>query len=156
MSDIEFELNFTDQTMCQLDGVFSEVLEIMSSEFPSKTDWMLSSEMSIDGIYGLSIFVLHFFHDGKIIIIDYQPSIGDLFYNPDIQVISVWAQENGWKVPEPHIDLVKSNIEFWKHFLNTLLVDSDYLDDIFGKRDHLLKQDEETMKEEDNQLDNLN
>ncbi len=149
MSAVDFELNFTDQTMCQTDGVFSEVYEIMSSDFPAKTDWMISTGLTVDSEYGISIFNLHLFFDGRIVIIEYQPSIGDLFYNPDIQAISAWAQQSGWEVPEVHIDLVKSNMEFWRHFWDTLLIDSPYLDSICGERETIREQDQRDMEAEE-------
>ena len=53
----------------------------------------------------------------------------------------MWAQESGWKIPQPHYDLVKSDKEFWKHFYDTLIIDSDYLDKLYGERPQLQFRD---------------
>jgi hypothetical protein len=49
----------------------------------------------------------------------------------------MWCQENGWKVPQPHPNLVKTDKVFWKHFYDTLIIDSDYMDEIYGIRPSL-------------------
>ena len=46
----------------------------------------------------------------------------------------MWAQENGWKIPQPNPELVKVNKEFWKYFYDTLIIDSDYFDKLYGGR----------------------
>jgi len=63
--------------------------------------------------------------------------VGDLYYNPDIQVISTWAQENGWKIPSPSESLIRSDKAFWKHFWDTLIIDSEFFDRVHGKRPQL-------------------
>ena len=99
--------------------------------------WILRSSVSIASMSGEGGMEIQCHADGSIYILDYFPSIGDLFYNPDIQVISMWCQDNGWKIPQPHPDLVKSDKEFWKHFYDTLIIDSEYLDKLYGKRPQL-------------------
>ena len=141
MGGTEFTINFTDITLNETDGAFEETKQIMEKEFPYNSKWVIRSFVSIfsAGLEGEMEIQCH--ADGSIYIVDYVPSIGDLLYNPDIQVLSMWAQENGWKIPQPHPDLVKNDKEFWKHFYDTLLVDSDYLDKLYGKRPQLEKED---------------
>ena len=141
--DLELELNFTDITLSETDGIYDEVKEKMESEFPFRNDWMVRSGLTITSRFGMGEMILHFYHDGNIYIIAYKPSMGDVFYNPDIQGLSEWAQENGWKIPQPHKDLIKSNKEFWRYFYDTLLLDSDYFDSIYGKRPQLEKEEED-------------
>ena len=115
----------------------------MTKEPPGGDRWFLRSGVTITGQAGMGVMEIQCHGDGSIYILEYYPSIGDLFYNPDIQAFSMWAQNNGWKVPQPHYDLVKINKEFWKHFYDTLLVDSDYLDNMYGKRPQLGGEDDE-------------
>jgi hypothetical protein len=49
----------------------------------------------------------------------------------------MWAQESGWKIPQPNPELVKMNKEFWKYFYDTLIIDSDYFDKLYGGRPQL-------------------
>jgi len=134
MEGIEFTIDFTDITLSETDGSFKEVDKLMKQDIPNSDKWALRSIVTISSISGEGIMEIQCHGSRDIYILDYNPSIGDLFYNPDIQVFSMWAQDNGWKIPQPHYDLVKTNKEFWKHFYDTLVIDSDYLDKLYGKR----------------------
>ena len=134
MEDMDVILNFTDITMSETDGVFEEVKKIMISEFPHNNKWVIKTNLTIDSKMGIGEMKLDLYGDGKIYILEFNPSIKDVYYNPDITALSQWAQENGWRIPQPHEDLIKKNKEFWKHFYDTLIIDSDYLDELCGKR----------------------
>jgi hypothetical protein len=140
-NEIELELNFSDITMAETDGVFEDVREKMVSEFPHSEKWVIRTDLTIEGQFGMGSMVINCFNDGSIYILEYQPSIGDVFYNPDVQAFSSWAQSSGWKIPQPHVDTIKSDKEFWKHFYDTLIIDSDYFDELYGKRPQLEKED---------------
>ncbi|KKL64435.1 hypothetical protein LCGC14_2165080 [marine sediment metagenome] len=133
-NELEIELNFTDITMAETDGVFKEVESIMLSEYPHSKKWVIRTEATIESKFGMGIMILNCFHDRNIYILEYEPSIGDVFYNPDVQSLTRWSQENGWNIPQPQESLIKSNREFWKHFYDTLIIDSDYFDKTYGKR----------------------
>lgn len=137
MENLEFVIDFTDITLNETDGVFKQVCDIMQKEPPGGGKWVLRSYVTITGQTGMGEMEIQCHGDGSVYILEYNPSIGDLFYNPDIQAFSMWAQANGWKIPQPHPDLVKVSKEFWKHFYDTLLIDSDYLDELYGVRPQL-------------------
>lgn len=137
MKDLEFIIDCTDITLNETDGVFKEVQKIMRKEPPGGDKWVIRSFVTITGQTGMGGMEIQCHGDGSVYILDYNPSIGNLFYNPDIQEFSMWVQANGWKIPQPHPDLVKINKEFWKHFYDTLLIDSDYLDKLYGVRPQL-------------------
>ena len=137
MEHLEFIIDFTDMTLNETDGIFSEVQTLMIDEPPGGNKWVLRSDVTIMSQAGLGGMEIQCHGDGSIYILDYMPSIGDLFYNPDIQAFSQWAQDNGWKIPQPHYALVKENKDFWKHFYDTLIIDSDYLDKLYGVRPQL-------------------
>jgi len=130
----EFTINFTDITLNETDGVFEETKNIMLKEVPYNDKWVLRSLVTISSDTGDGSMEIQCHGDGNIYILSYEPSIGDLFYNPDIQAISMWAQENGWNIPQPHPELIKTNKDFWKYFYDTLIIDSDYLDKLYGGR----------------------
>lgn len=143
MDHLEFIIDFTDITLNEADGVFDEVQKIMRQESPGGDNWVIRSDVTITGMAGMGIMEIQCHGDGSIYILEYSPSIGDVFYNPDIQAMSMWAQSNGWKIPQPHYELVRNNREFWKHFYDTLLIDSDYLDKLYGKRPQLGEGEDE-------------
>ena len=134
---MEVELNFTDVTMAETNGVFDEVKKKMDEEFPHDGKWMIRTDLTIDSGVGLAIMTLNLYYNKRVDIVKYDPSIGDVYYNPDLQSLSQWCQENGWNIPQPKSDIIKINKEFWKYFYDTLIIDSDYFDKIYGKRPQL-------------------
>ena len=137
MPEIEVEIDFTDVTLAETDGEFEETNRLMLEELPNNNNWVIRSNVTITSISGIGSMTIQCHADKSIYIVEYAPSIGDVFYNYDIQAMSLWAQEKGWNIPQPHYELVRSNKEFWKHFWETLVVDSDYLDKLYGEREQL-------------------
>lgn len=137
MEEIEVQLDFSDITLSETDGVFKDADSIMKKEPPFNEKWVLRSNVTITSPSGIGEMVIQCHGDGHIYIIEYEPSIRDVYYNNDIQVLSMWSQNNGWRIPQPHFELVESDKEFWKHFWETLLVDSVYLDKLYGERDYI-------------------
>ena len=121
--EIDFELNFTDVTISETDGIFSDVLYAMTHQYDNLTgillsspeDWTIRTTLTVESDLGIAKY--------------------DVYYNPDVSALSEWCQRKGWNIPEPSVALVKSNIEFWKHYWETTLVDSGYLDEVFGVRE---------------------
>lgn len=143
MSDfLEIDITFTDLSVIESDGFFEDLDKIMVSEFPHSKDWCVSTSAMIESQFGTGGMVLEMKSDRNIYIVDFFPSIGDVFYNPDIQAMSVWSHERGWKSISPSMILVKGDIEFWKHFWETHLVESEYLEEIFGAREIDYSDDE--------------
>jgi len=128
------QVDFTDTTMAEANGEFEDVKELMQEESYDDT-WMIRSTITITSGFGIGMMVLHFFGTGKILIDEYDPSVNDVHYNPDVSSLSQWALDAGWHRPEPGVDLIRHNKEFWKYFWETYLINSSYLDKIYGKRD---------------------
>ena len=151
-NEIEYELRFSDKTLLESKGIFKDTQEIMSRE-PFAGEWMLSSNLEMVVSMGDRIFeaylVLNFYHDGVVYITEYNPSSGDVYSNPDIRGLSAWIGESGWKSLRPSNDLVRGNLDFWKYFWETNLIDSDYLDKNYGLRDIMEMEDQD----EDNELE---
>lgn len=154
--EIDFEFNFSDLTILEADGNFEEVSRLMeegdtffSSKVGGPSTWMIETTLTIDSPLGLGAFVLHM-HDNKHVVIDrYESAGGDVFYNPDLPALSAWLQEKGWNPPEPSLSLVKSNVDFWKYHWQNLIVDSSYLDSVFGERPNLHPEKQDNEKDTD-------
>ena len=134
--NFDFEINFTDITVLEADGKYSKAKEIMSKEISE--EWMLETEATIISEFGEAFFILHLYYDGRVYIMNFSSknNADDVYYNPDIRFLSFWAQESGWKVPQPFPDLIKENMDFWRYFWDTGIVDSDYLDKKIGKKEY--------------------
>ncbi len=132
MSNRDPIIEFTDCVLIEGEGYYDKIKEIMKEDVANK--WMLRTNIIISSESGESSMILHFYADGKIVIMEYMPSMSDVYYNTDIQSLSFWSQDHGWGVPQPDKDLVLSNLTFWKHFWDTMLVDSDLLTRKYGSR----------------------
>ena len=112
MAEQEITLNFTDITMAETDGVYEDVKELMSQDFTSDGKWMIRTNATVISKFGVGEVVLSLFNDKVIYIVDYEPSIADVYYNPDIPALSQWAQQSGWRIPQPNVDLIKMDKDF--------------------------------------------
>ena len=137
------ELIFSDITLLESEGKFDETNKIMEQEMWKDHKWMIESGLTVKSETGISEMTLHLYHDKNVIIMDYNSSEGDVFYNPDIQALSAWCQNNGWNVPQPYIDLVINDVDFWKHFWDVQLIDSPYFNEKFGERTTTYIEEEE-------------
>jgi hypothetical protein len=138
MENLEFMIDFSDLTLNEADGDYEKTKAIMEKEIPSSKEWVLRSTVTVTSSVGICNMIIQCHADGSVYILEYEPSsVGDLYYNPDIQVISTWAQENGWKIPSPSESLIRSDKAFWKHFWDTLIIDSEFFDRVHGKRPQL-------------------
>jgi hypothetical protein len=144
--NIDFEFRFSDITILETEGSYQDVKAIMDKIHGGKTDWMISSELTIESSMSMCQMTVDFYGDESVYIMDYQTTSGDVYYNPDLQILSMWARQNGWKTPQPAPDLVRANLEFWKHFWETRILDSEYLDKRLGERNIMFPDD---YKEED-------
>ena len=133
--EVSVQIDFTDVTMAETDGVFEDVKEIMMTEPPFDENWMIRTAATITSEFGVGSMTLHFYGNGDIYIHDYDPSVNDVYYNPDVSALSSWAVDVGWNRPTPNKDIAKRNKEFWKYFWETYLIDSEYFDKAYGKRD---------------------
>jgi len=136
----EYALDFDDPTIIETDGRYDAVKALMYDElFVDPDDWMLKSKLVVSSYSGLAEFELNFYQNRKLYIVDYSASQSDVFYNTDLSVLSVWAQEAGWNIPRPHPDLIRARSAFWKHFWELGVIQSEYLDNLYPQE----KDDEE-------------
>ena len=143
----EFDLEFSDMTLIEAKGNYAKVVEIMDDEFTGDV-WMLRTDVTIATDAGSTFMVLHFYNDGNVYIFKYMPSSSDIFFNTDIQYLSWWMQDSGWNVPRVHKELIDENIYMWKQYWETMLVDSEYLDGMFGERiaDYSDEEDDDSIE----------
>jgi hypothetical protein len=148
-----FDLSFDDLTMIEAAGEYKCVKRLMEkADIPANrtryspqyfsqrlhevgsTDWTVKTRLTILSPFGECHFRLDFCHDRNVYIVAYSPSSSNIHYNPDIRCLSNWCQANGWTVPCPIEALAREDTPFWKHWWTSLIIDSEYLDRRYGKR----------------------
>ena len=132
----QFELTFDDVTMQETEGIYEDVKRLVEEDY-GPHDWNVKSNLTIQSAFGMGNISLDFKADRAIRIINYSPGGANVFHNPDISCLMQWSQLAGWKIPQPTEASVRSNLMLWKHMWETLLIDSDYLDQRFGIRSSL-------------------
>jgi len=137
---MDFELFFSDITMLEANGEYEDVCRLMKEEYstglvtslPVK-DWVIASGVTIQSSFGFGSLQCDFYHDSKIVITDYTPSLKDL-HCPDIRCLRYWAEQFGWSRIEPTEAVVDHMREFWMNQWETYVIDSDVLDKRHGVR----------------------
>lgn len=151
---MEYEVQFNDLTLLEGNGQYNDVKELMLK--PTKSgavedivveEWMIESTVLIQSEFGFASFICHFYHDGKVLIANYIPTINDI-HNPDIRCLSHWLQEFGWNRPVPLQSVIEDWKDFWHHQWDTFIIDSDYFDKHFGKRKNVVFEEQEESEEE--------
>tara|TARA_B100001778_G_scaffold334967_1_gene349821 strand:+ start:27937 stop:28395 length:459 start_codon:yes stop_codon:yes gene_type:complete len=139
---MDFEIQFNDLTLLEANGNYEDVVALMKKprsngiieDLPVER-WMIDSTVTIQNPFGFAQFSCHFYWDGRLIVADYVPTIRDI-HNPDIRCLSYWAQEYGWKRPEPLPSLIDTWTDFWHLQWDTFIADSSVFDSQYGEREH--------------------
>lgn len=167
----EFELFFDDVTMTDAEGEFARVKAIMEQDMGGgwefiphlkqyrrkgtdhipRENWCIRTKLTITHPMGEGNFLLNLFNDGKIAIVQYHGNTADASYNPDVRCLTKWSQAAGWKIPEPLPELISEAHRFWKTMWETLLVDSEYLDNRYGLRKSMMIRDKQQEEEEEDE-----
>ena len=135
---MEFDINFTDITLNEAEGNYERVVEIMLSEDGvDPNDWMIATDMTIASDMGMGFLELHFYNNKKVYIGKFKPSDSEL-YCPDLTVLSEWLAANGWSKAEPLPIIVGDNIELWRHWWEVNIIDSEVMDEMYGKREEMI------------------
>lgn len=152
---IEFELFFDDVTILESDGVYQRVKELMEEDIQQTGkltkkqldayQWVVKSKLSIFSPFGQGNFILDFYWDKRVYIVGFATTTKDKYQNADVRCLSTWCQENGWKIPSAIQSIITDNLDFWTHMWKTNLIDSEFLDMRYGKRQHdyTVEDDEE-------------
>ena len=106
-------INFSDKTILEGQGNFRIVRDIMESEGPST--WMLRSSATVDSPEMSADYVLHFWHDGKVVIVETNRPISPDVPSDDLRELSLWCRRRGWQGLQVHDRLIqeRKEIDFW-------------------------------------------
>lgn len=141
---VEIDYQFTDITMIESDGSYEKCLDIFKKEDILVEKWVISSILEIywstspkapmqDSGYCNSNIEFH--NDKNVFLLSFEGSGPLMGFSRDLETLSNFLVSKGWNRIEPHPDLVKENINFWKHYWDTMIINSKYLDDRFETRE---------------------
>jgi hypothetical protein len=157
---MDFEIQFTDNTLLEANGSFERVAEIMEQEAEitsiasHKKTWMLRSTVTIMSPFGYCMFICHFYDNKKVYIAEFVPSSKDI-HTTDVRCLTYWCNHNGWSTPEPLPLLVQNWLPFWKKEWETHIIDSEYLDKRFGSRREIAFENDTNINTQDYDDDDM-
>ena len=143
--EFEPEWRFTDRTILEADGEFLAACEIMRDE---PKPWCLNSRLTLLHPFGVCEMTLEFFDTGLIKIIDFRPSVPDPLLNFDLRCLRAWADANGWGKPTASWHIISAGLGFWKHMWEVDVIDSQELEDRYGKREEIDYKAENTQRDD--------
>ena len=120
-------IDFSDITMVEGRGIFSEICQIMLKD--GDADWMLRTDAVVSTKAVITKFILHLWSNGEIFIVDTErPTIIDV-PEDDIRELSEWCVAAGWTRLCVHTDLLDDPqaYVFWLRQYRTGIVQSDVL-----------------------------
>lgn len=125
---------FDDITLNESRGNFHTVNSIMRDE-DGVFEWMLKSKATVAatdllGRPGMTAnYVLHFWHDGKVYIMETDRPFNVEVPDDDIRELHKWCLDNGWPKLYVHKRLIadQQGFDFWKRMFISGLVQSDEL-----------------------------
>lgn len=119
-------IELSDLTILEAQGSFPVVTEIMGNGV-----WMLRSEAVIVTPIITARYLLHFWNDGRVVIMETEhppmPSIPD----DDIRELKNWCDCNGWKGPYINSLLLSDPrfFDFWFRFFRAGIVYNEVFDE---------------------------
>lgn len=128
-------IDFDDAVLKKCRGYYYRVKKHMAATEPCVISWMLSSAISVKAA-GLDCdqFIIHFFHDGHVVIWE-TPS--KKLSGPDsacIRAIAIALIAAGWKRVEPALHEIDASPFFWKQLWETGIIDSRQMTQQYGAR----------------------
>jgi hypothetical protein len=119
-------IEFSDRTLIEADGSYDAVKELMRID--GGIEWMLRSETIVDAGPVMARYLLHFWWDGRVIIMETDhPPIMEV---PEDDIIELrdWCKDKGWSL-QVHKDLVANptGFTFWLRLFRAGVVYSEVL-----------------------------
>jgi hypothetical protein len=119
-------IRFSDGTLVEANGSFEAVSALMKED--GGIDWMLRSETVVDTPSVMARYLLHFWWDGRVVIMETDhPPVMEV-PEDDILELRSWCEEKGWKL-QIHKDLIAhpAGFDFWLRLFRAGVVHSEVL-----------------------------
>lgn len=119
-------IEFSDITLVETRGFYRQVADLMRGT----PEWMLRSDCIVHSESIVSRFILHFWHNKQVFIMEMdRPPQVDV-PEDDLRELSEWCGLAGWDKPRVHKDLLEDpqSYQFWLRQYRTGLVNSEILE----------------------------
>lgn len=120
-------IQFSDLTLIEAQGNFHETNEIMLADGVKK--WMIRTSATIITPSVACNYVLNFWHDGVVYIMETDHPMIEGCPDDDIRELSKWRQDCGWAKLHVHRALLSDTrgFDFWLKMYRSGLIGSDKL-----------------------------
>ena len=119
-------IEFSDNTLREADGSYEAVKELMKTD--GGIEWMLRSETLVDAGPVMARYLLHFWWDGRVVIMETDhPPVMEV-PEDDIVELKEWCDKKEWNL-HIHKDLIASpaGFVFWLRLFRAGVVHSEVL-----------------------------
>lgn len=124
----EYSVSFNSELVEKCLGQYKRVHKKMKETEPFASQWVLQTDFSVAHPVGSFTCVCNLYYDGKIVIYDTKGQSMRAHNINDIRFIKKATLWLGWDSLTVVPSEIDSSIDFWKRCWETGLIDSDYLD----------------------------
>ncbi len=141
-------VNYSDKTLQESDGDYVSTAELMGGV---DTTWMIRATVSVSVSDIYSDFVLHFWNDGHVDIIDTTHPADMGAPDNDLRELNDWCRKNGWNSLCINSRNLKNrrSFDYWMQIYRSGIVESDFLRKRDEEETHRLVENLEREKEEE-------
>lgn len=120
-------IQLTDMTLNESSGNYRLTCDIMDKDVIG--DWMLDTKCHVATEAISSMFQLHLWKNGRIVIWETDRPIDFIAPDDDLVELSAWAKENGWKelTLDSRLLVIPREFEFWQRMYLRGLIMNDEL-----------------------------
>lgn len=119
-------INFSDLTIIECLGNYNLIKETFLKE--GLTKWMLISEAAVVTSDISSLFLLHFWQDGRVFLKETNRPVSESAPSTDLTELRKWCEDGGWKLyVDDRLLTSLSEYQFWMQKYREGLVLSDTL-----------------------------
>ena len=130
-----YSMSFSDDMVEKCLGQYSRLKKKMLETDRYCDKWVIQTNMILTHPIGSLSFILNLYYDGNVVIYSslvqrmQGHNISDIIF---LKKAIIWA---GWRKLTCTPSEIDSSIDFWKRWWETGLIDSEYLDNKFKRKD---------------------
>ncbi len=130
----DYSVSFDNSLIEKCLGQYSRICKKMNEIEPFAPKWTLQSSLTVNHPVGSFTSVCNFYHDGNVVIYDAGSQTMKAHNINDVRFIKKSISWLGWKRLTTTPSEIDSSIDFWKRCWETGLIDSDYLDQKYKRK----------------------
>lgn len=117
----------TDITLLEAQGDYAATCRIMEEE--TSVSWMLRSDAYVNTNFIASIFVLHCWSDGKVVIFETDHPLRMDAPDDDIRELMAWTKNNGWEAlyVDDRLLIDRRGFDYWQRMYQAGMIENNKL-----------------------------